>query len=282
MKKARAFTLIELLVVVAIIALLISILLPSLKEARALGKAVACSANLKNMGNAMRMYLDENGGFYPCGHAIRSRDSIISWAPRMLKYLAKERRVFKCQEVEESVYIVPEYTNNSRFTNPMTVALGYEPGERAMMGDRIGGRLEFFSYGYNESGSDPIISYDNPCIGIGVHARPNVTAAIEGEVNEKVVRNPSQLIVIGDVVVDGEWDQWLNPHPGNFFAGPPADRHQQGSNMLFADGHAQKFKRHRLTPQAYNLETGQIESDFIDEAIMRLWNVDFEAHRERW
>ncbi len=52
----RAFTLIELLVVVAIIALLISILLPSLQGAREQGKRAVCLANMKSVGQASQSY----------------------------------------------------------------------------------------------------------------------------------------------------------------------------------------------------------------------------------
>jgi len=58
--RAPAFTLIELLVVVAIIALLISILLPGLSRARASAKLTKCAANLKNIGAAIALYQAEH------------------------------------------------------------------------------------------------------------------------------------------------------------------------------------------------------------------------------
>ena len=60
----RGFTLIELLVVVAIIAVLISILLPSLSEARETARTVACSAILKNYGAGNAMYADAWDGIH--------------------------------------------------------------------------------------------------------------------------------------------------------------------------------------------------------------------------
>jgi len=61
----KGFTLIELLVVVAIIALLISILLPSLSRARELSKRLVCGSNVKGMGTAFKIYANENEEQWP-------------------------------------------------------------------------------------------------------------------------------------------------------------------------------------------------------------------------
>jgi len=61
----RAFTLIELLVVVAIIALLIAILLPSLRAAREQARAVKCLANLRSIGQSIFFYVEQHKGVLP-------------------------------------------------------------------------------------------------------------------------------------------------------------------------------------------------------------------------
>src|SRR3954467_219436 len=59
----RAFTLVELLVVIAIIAILIAILLPVVIRVKQQAQQLHCAANLRSIGQAMRIYTDQYGSF---------------------------------------------------------------------------------------------------------------------------------------------------------------------------------------------------------------------------
>jgi prepilin-type N-terminal cleavage/methylation domain-containing protein/prepilin-type processing-associated H-X9-DG protein len=76
-QKARGFTLIELLVVVAIIALLISILLPSLARARDQSRTVLCATNMRQIGQAIHMFSDEHDTRAPGGASVTG--SSVPW-----------------------------------------------------------------------------------------------------------------------------------------------------------------------------------------------------------
>jgi prepilin-type N-terminal cleavage/methylation domain-containing protein len=65
-RRARgAFTLVELLVVVAILALLVSMLSPTLRRVKELTRRAICGSNLNNVGTALTTYAAANGGKLP-------------------------------------------------------------------------------------------------------------------------------------------------------------------------------------------------------------------------
>ena len=78
-RKRRAFTLIELLVVVAIIALLVSILVPALKDANELAKTSVCLSNLRQVALASMLYAMDNKDRLPPQPGYGPRGSEYWW-----------------------------------------------------------------------------------------------------------------------------------------------------------------------------------------------------------
>jgi prepilin-type N-terminal cleavage/methylation domain-containing protein len=79
-RTTKGFTLVELLVVIGIIALLISILLPSLNKARETANRAKCLSNLKQIGTAIRVYETQNNGQYPRSiYNSSSAATFVTW-----------------------------------------------------------------------------------------------------------------------------------------------------------------------------------------------------------
>ncbi len=77
-RRPRGFTLIELLVVVSIIALLISILLPSMRSAREQGRQIKCQANMRQINNALFAYIVDYDAL-PVFYSKGSNGCICGW-----------------------------------------------------------------------------------------------------------------------------------------------------------------------------------------------------------
>jgi len=86
-----AFTLIELLVVVAIIAVLVALLLPAISKARAKAKTLQCSANFRQIGIGLGMFVNENTGKLPQDNGSSdgwsTADQYPRWWPMIGKYI---------------------------------------------------------------------------------------------------------------------------------------------------------------------------------------------------
>src|SRR5437868_3994734 len=64
-KRAVAFTLIELLVVILILGVLAALLMPAFAKAKENGRGVACMSNLRQLGVAIQLYLQDNNNRLP-------------------------------------------------------------------------------------------------------------------------------------------------------------------------------------------------------------------------
>ncbi len=105
LRRVGGFTLIELLVVVSILALLIGILLPSLRNARSQAKRVTCGANLKGIGIAMQGYLTDFNDIYPhvsqmpsYGPSPLSTSDPIYLTDVLGPYTSNDTKAFECPD----------------------------------------------------------------------------------------------------------------------------------------------------------------------------------------
>ncbi len=230
-RNDRGFTLVELLVVLAVIAVLMSMLLPALKASREMAKTIKCQGNLRQAHFGFSAYAVENRGHWIVGSYGNVVWSRIVMYKLGLKYTGEQPAVIPAgawnQGASDQGYgdpnlYVHDYSSKSRKNQimkcPTENFTNYWGGENAT------------SYRFNSG-----LTYG---YGLGVGDYYTITSAKAqwGRVKENQLEKPSGTFVIGDGIIDdGSFDYEMG---GISDINRIATYHGGGANFLYTDGHA--------------------------------------------
>jgi prepilin-type N-terminal cleavage/methylation domain-containing protein/prepilin-type processing-associated H-X9-DG protein len=120
-KFYRAFTLVELLVVISIIALLLSILMPSLQRARELAKKTICKSNLGHAAVAIEMYsINNRGVIMPASTLVNGVNR--GWIDLISGYIAQKDN-YILMAIKKSPSDTPEKPKNTLIMCPSNIMM---------------------------------------------------------------------------------------------------------------------------------------------------------------
>jgi len=211
-KQGFKFTLIELLVVIAIIAILASMLLPALNKARNKAHAISCMNNLKQHGQMIYLYSDNNDGWLPLAETAGAEN----WITSLLRTLTSSSDA-------NMIYVPWVSVDNTGFTSLS-----------------IKHKSLFRCNSSAPSPTDP--SYK---LGVSYGYNRRVGCLTAGFIARKMARQKSNLVLMTDLSGSSSNKTFDNN-------GGMSPRHDYFANHLQLDGHVEKAAKATILAYAWN------------------------------
>ncbi len=307
--RLRGFTLVELLVVVAIIAILASLLLPALSQARTAANRTACKSNVRQQMLAVSLFVTDNA-HYPLLRDGRNVTDQKYWFGFLESYSGSQWPASR-STARNSVFACPSYT---RLRGIYARQRAYTPNVRDREGIALPSTMQFEAtmgaYSYNGSGIGPSYARISDGRSLGLsgdwqEAKTRTGRGFYRPVREAQVRSPSEMIVIGDATLgylNGETSASIQESSdgaligrltfGLFRQSAPETAFFQ--TLRIADDVSDSSRkalsataRRHQAKQTMAFADGHVRSrplkDFFNlrqEAVRKLWNLDNLPHWE--